>query len=625
MPSKNQEKYLEKKKELKEKLTSLGIEKNKKKEEIRKALSYNTELKKNAPLSYTHRVVVEKEARQNMNEQFREENAELITAIKKLSEEQKAFIKEKINLYQVDEVIKLYKDLGLQEPGVFIIVAKAYKELWQHPTRKNKDNTRRTEKENKIEEQYKNEKAGIIAAELYERVGSKEVYDGHEKTEKAYEKAGNIYTALGMRIKAAESFEKAEKWEKAARAYSDAAFHLTKWYVYYEKSGEMYEKLDMLENAYDQYDSFNLAKPGERRIQKKLVELNEKIIKEYEDEWDIRWLARRYEVRGEKQLAAETYEKVEDWENAIRLYDELKQEEKAVKLFANYNDPENRAQEMGKRYKKLGKWGKSIEVYKKWNQPYEVLRLYLQNGKVEMANQFFYEYKGERRRETVKNIYERAGISTPSGLKRTMMDIRKNRASKLKNAEWLMSGYHHKEALEIYKRLEERKLAWVAASRLADYKTRSQSSKRESKEEIRSLRELAIEMFTKVEDFKSIAEVQEKIGNLIKDESWDERSKRKNHDIWDPTDEHIKAAALLDNEAKEWYRKACENYRKIGNWDKVEWMYHEIGERDKAYFTLLNHNIKGERRNIDKGRREDRGRNKYLETKKKLLDEKKVK
>ncbi|MEI6774176.1 MAG: hypothetical protein WCL18_05250 [bacterium] len=227
MPAKNQDKYLEKKEELKKQLGGLGIEKNQKKEEIRKALSFDADQKKNAPQEYIHRVVVEKEARQHINEQFKEENSELIAAIKKLSDEQKTLIKEKIDLYQVEEVIKLYKELGVKEPGVFIIVAQAYEELWQHPTRKNKDNTRKTEKEDNIEKQYKNEKAGIIAAELYERVGSKEVYDSHGKTEKAYEKAGNIYTRLKMYVKAAESFKNGEKWEKAARAYSSAAYNVS--------------------------------------------------------------------------------------------------------------------------------------------------------------------------------------------------------------------------------------------------------------------------------------------------------------------------------------------------------------------------------------------------------------
>ncbi|MEI6774173.1 MAG: hypothetical protein WCL18_05235 [bacterium] len=53
-------------------------------------------------------------------------------------------------------------------------------------------------------------------------------------------------------------------------------------------------------------------------------------------------------------------------------------------------------------------------------------------------------------------------------------------------------------------------------------------------------------------------------------------------------------------------------------------MYQEIGERDNAYLTLLNHDIKGERRDVYERVRKDRGREEYL-AKNKLLNEKRGK
>lgn len=584
MSATNQKEYLDKKEELKKKLAPLFTEKNKKKEEIRKALciDIDTNQKANDFIPYLHRVVVEKEARQHLNNKFTEENTELLTAFKKLSEEQKIFINEKINLYQVEEAIKFYKELGVEEPRVFIMVAKTYERLWQHPTERNKDNTRKIDNKNNEETRYKNERAGILAAELYVKAGLDE-------------KAGDIYTSLRKRIEAANAYEKAEQWEKAARAYSDAAFNLSGWKIYYEKAWEMYEKLHDRDRAYNQYTSFRWSNPEEvTRISNKLSELNNKIIKEYEEEGDLFHLASRYEKRWEKQLAAEIYEKSENWQQAQELYDVLWQKEKAIEMLKNYNNPKKMGVNIGARYEELKKWDDAIEAYKNSDLPIKALRLCLTHGKVADANEIFNDYKENRNREQIKKMYKDAGIPTPSRLKKTGMDMWENRTSKLAKAKAVTNRYSYKQALDIYIDLKERKFAWDTASKWADFIGRTDDE--ESRKSVKELRNLAIELYAKVEDYKSIAEEQEKIGRILYAESSNEKI--------DPEDEQIKASESLKNQAMEWYKKALENYRKVSDWNKVAIMYFEMWEWKNEYLTLLNHNIREGRWEISKNRRE---------------------
>ncbi|MEI6774174.1 MAG: hypothetical protein WCL18_05240 [bacterium] len=61
----------------------------------------------------------------------------------------------------------------------------------------------------------------------------------------------------------------------------------------------------------------------------------------------------------------ETYERSENRAEAMELYDELGNQGKAVEMMKNYNNPEKRAQQMGRRYKKLEQWDDAIEIYKK--------------------------------------------------------------------------------------------------------------------------------------------------------------------------------------------------------------------------------------------------------------------
>ena len=593
----------------KDRLQHLFADKDAKRKQIRDAL--------NGEPNVAHRVVLEKEARKRLNQDFIESpiknraenvtNKELILEFQDFSKKEKLFIKEKIELYQVEDAIKFYEALGVKPHWALIMVAQSYEDLRKNPIRRDKDNTRMSNNKrntrrntdnaesNKFSKQDRDDKAGKYAAELYYKAW-------------LYEKSGDIYTEMRCRVESAEAFEKSEKLEKAAEAYNKAGRGLGGWYIYHKKEWEIYEKLNMPHKAYEAYRKYsNHATEGADPIKTKLSELHEQIIEKYKSEGNIVWLASRYEWNGEKQLAAEMYVQSENWERAVDVYDELGQKEKAVDVMNKFLPINKRWLKTAKSYEDLGEYDKALEVYKKIDSLDNVLRFYLTQDKVAEANKFFNNYKWARNADEVTARYEMHKKTTPSVAMKYLKQVRENRLGELWKAQRLLNSGDLKGALKIYNKLEDRDSAWRQINDLANSMKYDNDKYGQDPNTLKmsNLKSLATSMFAKVDDFTSMAEIEEEIWGLLKTQSLEELKIAKScKEESELEKKHMTSYKTFDDTANSWYRKALEHYKKILNWTKVWIMYNNIGEPKNEYLTLLNHNIKTARWDTMKNRRE---------------------